>query len=174
MEPIKGGALINLPQNAVDLLEKQEEKHNPAAWALYFAASHPMVMMVLSGMNTIAQMEDNILAMRRFKSLDKTQADMLLQVAKIIRKTVSVPCTACGYCLESCPKNIPIPDILEQINDLFRFGEPRRAAVKNAYGFAVYNKGKASDCIYCGVCETLCPQHIEIRNHLKQAAKDFE
>ena len=101
MEPIKGGALANLPEKAANLLKKHNANRSHAEWALFFAATHPNVKMVLSGMSTQSQMNENIVSMSAFKSLEKSQIDMLLQAANIIRKTVSVPCTSCGYCLES-------------------------------------------------------------------------
>ena len=173
MEPIKGGTLAGVPEEAERLLKAQEPELSVASWAVRFAATHENVMMVLSGMSNMEQMEDNISYMKDFISLNGLEIDTLKKVTEIIRSNPAIPCTACRYCVSEneCPKNIAIPDYFALYND---------SKVFNSMGASIYYEnlilthGKASECIGCGKCEKHCPQHLPIREYLKDVAKLLE
>lgn len=168
MEPVKGGTLANVPEEAQKLLKEYHPNMSIASWAIRFAASHEGVMTVLSGMSDMEQMIDNISYMKDFKPFTKEEFKIVEKVAEIIRDTVAIPCTACRYCTETCPMNIPIPDYL----GLFQSGYFTTQ-------FAYYlnyaqGHGRAGDCISCRQCEQHCPQHIEITKHLKGISEKFD
>lgn len=173
MEPIKGGVLADLPEEASAVLKAQDPDQSIASWAIRFAASPENVMMVLSGMGTMAQMEDNLSYMKEFQPLNATELEVLDQATQIIRSGIAIPCTACRYCVSEskCPKDIMIPDYFAMYNDKKRY---------NSMTSGIYYKnlallhGKASECIECGLCEKHCPQHLPIRKHLKEVAAMFE
>jgi len=169
MEPVKGGTLANLPKEAEELLRSYDPDATPASYALRFAASLDNVMMVLSGMSNLEQMQENITLMSDVKPLTEEERRLLSQVTEIIEKSTEIPCTSCGYCMEVCPKNIPIPRLLELYNNYAVTG----SFSGMYYRRTVYEKGKASDCIRCHKCEKNCPQHIAIPEHLKKVA-EFE
>jgi predicted aldo/keto reductase-like oxidoreductase len=174
MEPLKGGALVSLPENAAKLLEDEDAKRTQAEWGLYFAASLDGVFMVLSGMSTLEQVAQNAESMKNFSPLSQNQTALLKQAGTLIRKNVAVACTACGYCLDSCPQKIPIPKVFELVNDVFRFGKERLPSASLSYAQATGQNNRASDCLECGECELRCPQRIAIRSALKDAAALFE
>ena len=174
MEPVKGGSLVNLPAEADKILRDLNNGSN-ASYAIRFAASFPNMAMVLSGMNDMAQIEDNISAMKDFKPLNEKEMAAVQQVCDIFRSLNLIPCTACRYCIEEneCPKGIRIPDMFSSLN--------AHEAFHNWNTGYYYNNiitggghGKASDCIKCGKCEKVCPQHLPIRELLKEVAKTFE
>ena len=172
MEPIKGGALANIPEKADEILKAQTPGLSTASWAIRFAATHENVMMVLSGMSNMEQVEDNLSYMKDFKPLSEAEMKALKQAADIIRSGIAIPCTACRYCISEseCPKNIAIPDYFALYNDNKNF----KGMVSSIY----YNNlalthGKASECIGCGKCEKHCPQHLPIREYLKDVAEVF-
>ena len=170
MEPIKGGALAKVPEKAEQLLKAQAPKLSVASWAVRFAATHENVMMVLSGMSNMEQIEDNISYMGDFKPLNETEIDMLKTVSGIIRSQTAIPCTACRYCVSEneCPKNIAIPDYFALYNDNKAFGAMGASIY---YNNLILTHGKASECIECGKCEKHCPQHLPIRKYLKDVAE---
>lgn len=168
MEPVKGGTLANLPAKAEELLKAKEPAMSAASWAVRFAASCEGVICVLSGMSNMQQLEDNTGYMAEFKPLTAEETALCFKAADIINGKVAIPCTACRYCVEGCPMNIPIPEYFALFNKGSGEEQKKEYAELSAKG------GKASDCIACGQCEGHCPQHIGIIEQLKSVAKAFE
>lgn len=174
MEPVKGGSLARVPEEAEKLFKEHNSDLSAASWAVRFAASHDNVMMVLSGMSDMAQMKDNIGYMKDFKPLDSEETEIIGRVTEIIKNNIAIPCTACRYCIDECPKKIAIPDCFEIYNNLKRFGATQAMVAMTYYGNLVEKHGKASDCIKCGKCESRCPQHLPIRKYLEDVAAALE
>lgn len=171
MEPCKGGNLVNLPDDAKAVLDALGSA-SPASYAIRFAAGHEGILMVLSGMSDMAQMDENTGFMEDFKPLDEKEQEAVSQVCAIFRGKSLIPCTACRYCTEGCPKNISIPDLFACLNAKKVFHNWNTDYYYNNV-HTVHN-GKASDCIKCGKCEKVCPQHLEIRDLLVSVAEEFE
>lgn len=171
MEPVKGGSLANLPKEAEEVLDKLKGG-SPASYAIRFAAGFEGMMMVLSGMSNMEQMEENIGFMKDFKPLSKAESDAVEQVRKIFKMQDMIPCTACRYCTDGCPRKISIPDLFACLNAKKQYQNWNA----DYYYHSVHtiNNGKASDCIKCGKCEQNCPQHLNIRELLEEVAREFE
>ena len=169
MEPVKGGSLANLPVEARNEMEKRGAHGSPASYAIRYAASLDNCMMVLSGMSNLAQLLDNTSYMRDFQPLDKEEHEMLQRVTDIVNSNMT-PCTNCRYCMEECPKNINIPAYFGLYNMYAATGKKTNMY----YDRYSMNFGKAVDCIKCGKCERICPQHIEIRGTLEKFADLYE
>ena len=175
MEPLKGGFLANLPEEAQKLMEQYNDD-KPVAWALKYDASLEGVFMVLSGASSLEQMEENIEIFENFEPITEEQQEIIDKVVKIINSQITVPCTKCKYCINACPKNINIPKLFDWYNNQKIENVDIFTAVGNAY--VNYSKiegnGIASDCISCGLCEKECPQHIKIPEVMKDVKETFE
>ena len=166
MEPVKGGALVNLPDEAVKEFEALGDA-KPVSYALRYAASYPEVFMVLSGMGNMDMMESNVKTMHPFVPLNEKELAATDKAREIIRKYNQIPCTKCRYCAEVCPMSVPIADMFAHYNDYALAKVTKRDTREKLASFEV----KASDCIECGACENICPQNIDIRERLKKLAK---
>ena len=174
MEPVKGGSLVNLPAEADRILRALNGGSN-ASYAIRFAASFPQMAVVLSGMSNMAQMSDNLSAMADFRPLDENELAAVRRVNDIFHSLNLVPCTSCRYCVEEseCPKGIRIPDMFASLNAHEAFHNWNTGYYYNSV-ITGEGHGKASDCIRCGKCERVCPQHLPIRELLKNVARTFE
>lgn len=170
MEPVKGGTLAKLPPEAARILQEAAPGESPASQALRFAQSLPGVEIVLSGMNSLEQLADNL---RDTPPMPPTHAQALQQAAQMLRASTAVACTGCGYCRANCPRQIAIPQYFALYNDYAR--APGDAwKITPAYARIADQNGKASDCVQCGACEENCPQKLPIRDTLKQVAAALE
>ena len=171
MEPVKGGNLVNLPEEAKAILENLHGG-SPASYAIRFAAGFPGMMMVLSGMSSLRQMQDNISFMRDFKPLNEQEMEAIRQVQEIFKSRNLIPCTACRYCTDGCPQHISIPDLFAIMNTKQIHHDWNADYYYNVVHTAPGRR--ASDCVKCGRCEKVCPQHLPIRQLLEDVAKEFE
>ncbi len=171
MEPVKGGSLVKLPVEAQKALDELQGGSN-ASYAIRFAAGFKNIRVVLSGMSDMDQMKDNVSFMEDFKPLDERELAAVRKVCDVYNSMNTIPCTSCRYCIEesSCPKKILIPDLFASYNAKKIFDDWN---AKHYYERAVSEHGKASDCIRCGKCERVCPQHLPIRELLKNVASEF-
>lgn len=174
MEPIKGGTLAHLPEKAEQLLKNYQPDMSIASWAIRFAASKESIFTVLSGMNDISQLQDNISYMADFRPLNEKEYHLIGQVVDTINEAIAIPCTACEYCVKGCPKHINIPKCFALYNTDRQYKENFFSPQWIFYHNMFDNQGKASDCIACKQCERACPQHISVIYWLKEVAKRFE
>ena len=170
MEPVKGGILAD-PIDTVKAIFDREGSASYSSWAVRFAASQENILSVLSGMSSLAQMEDNISYMKDFVPLNAHEMDVIKKAQQAISEDKSIPCTACHYCTKGCPMEIPIPEIFNVENR--KKGSPEFRTLRE-YAIVTQDKGKAGDCIACGQCEGICPQHLPIIELLEECAKNFE
>lgn len=166
MEPVKGGNLADPPAEVKKLFMDYHSDMSCASWAIRFAASLEGVITVLSGMSNVEQMKDNLSYMKSFQPLNEEEQRIIQQAQRILGHSAAIPCTACHYCTEGCPKQIPIPEIFSAMNKKLANGQALQAA--EDYQKAIDGKGAASDCIRCRQCENACPQHLPIIRHLEQ------
>ena len=173
MEPVKGGTLANLPAKAKEVLHGLHPDWSDASWAIRFVASLENVMVVLSGMSNLQQMEDNSGYMEQFEPLTEQEKKVLLgQVVDIIHEAAKIPCTACCYCVEGCPMSIAIPEYFALYNaEITEKGTPEH---KEQFEALAKEHGKPGDCVACGQCEGACPQHLPAIKWLKKVAEVFE
>lgn len=171
MEPVKGGNLVKLPDDARAVLDALHGG-SLASYAIRFAAGFPGMLMVLSGMSTPEQVQDNISFMKDFKPLDETELAAIAKVQEIFRSKNLIPCTGCRYCTDGCPKQIAIPELFATMNAKQIYHDWHTDYYYNAV-YALPGH-KASDCVKCGKCESVCPQHLPIRQLLENVAKEFE
>lgn len=171
MEPARGGVLCKLPEDIAGILEEAKPGSTPAEWAYRFCWNLPNVIAVLSGMSTIDQARENLASYRDNKPFDDSERAALEKVMSELRSMASVPCTACGYCIEGCPSHVKIPDIMALLN--LEEMTHDRDFVKGLYSWQAA-EGRASECIKCGACEDMCPQGIGIIEQLERAAEQYE
>lgn len=171
MEPVKGGLLASPPAAVAELLGALSPGASMSSFALRYAASLEGVITVLSGMSNLAQMEDNLRTFTDFRPLDAAEREAMLRAQDIFASAKTIPCTNCKYCVKDCPQNIAIPGILEAINKYIVY--ENLSAARRKYAGGTKNAGAAGDCVGCGRCEEVCPQHIEIISELRRAAELF-
>lgn len=171
MEPVKGGHLVNLPEEAQKVFDGLGGGSN-ASYAIRFAASQEGVMMVLSGMGNMDMIHDNCGYMKDFRPLNEEEQAAVDKVCAIFKNLGTIPCTACRYCTEVCPQGISIPNLFACLNSKKIF----HSWNANYYYEQVHtvHGGKAKDCVQCGACEGICPQHLQIRQLLKTVSKEFD
>jgi uncharacterized protein len=173
MEPIKGGTLANPPKPVAEILKKANPEASYASWAVRFVASLPGIMVVLSGMSNIEQMEDNLSYMKDFKPLSEDEQKTIQEAMDALAKIDQIPCTGCHYCTDGCPMKIQIPDIFSAMNAKMIYDDEKGA--KWRYQNATNgDHALASACVKCGQCEMQCPQHIQIRDWLDRVAQELE
>ncbi len=174
MEPVRGGALAAVPGEAEKKMKLVQPELSVPSWAVRFAASLDGVFMVLSGMSNEEQLMDNMSYMKEFAPLSEKERQTVDEAAQIIRSTITIPCTACRYCVDGCPQNIPIPEYFAAINQMEQTRDKDEA--KKTYKKLIEEdgRGKASACIGCRQCEDHCPQHIDITGWLAKTAKELE
>lgn len=173
MEPCKGGKLVNISEDAVAKLKECSPERSIASWAFRFCLSQSGVARVLSGMNSMEQLDDNLNTIDNFEHLTEKENKVLAEVVEIINSKTVVPCTGCSYCTKECPMNIAIPDYFSLLNYSKAFPKAHAEQLLR-YQQTTAKKGKPSDCIECGQCEEKCPQHIQVRDFLKQVSEQFE
>lgn len=167
MEPVKGGRLVNLPENAQQVFDALDTGMSNASYAIRFAAGFENVAMVLSGMGNMDMMRDNLSYMTDFKRLSEKELTAVWAVRDLLLSQKLVPCTACRYCVDGCPQRIDIPGVFAALN--------AKRQLKHAdYAAATREGGKAGDCIRCGKCEKICPQALPIRELLNEVKHAFE
>ena len=174
MEPVKGGTLAQAAPEIEKLMKDVRPESSMASWALRFAASLDGVATVLSGMSDEAQMEDNLNTFQNFEPLTEKEQEVIREVVRAMEKMPTIPCTSCRYCVDGCPRNIPIPDYFALYNGdqlALRNGLPAR---KEEYQRLAETGGKASSCIKCRQCENACPQHLKISSLMRQIAPALE
>ena len=169
MEPVKGGTLAKLTPELEAKLKAVQPEKSIASWALRFVASLPGVMTVLSGMSTPGQMADNLKTFAHFEPLTDAEKAVVEDVRRTIMSVETIGCTACRYCTDGCPMNIAIPDVFRAVNTMKLYHEEFRP---KAFYRSLISQGHgcAADCVACGQCESVCPQHLPIIDLLKDAS----
>lgn len=172
MEPVKGGTLASTTPEIEAMMKKQQPNKSIASWAFRFVGSLDGITTVLSGMSNEEQLNDNIDTFMNFEPLSDKERDILNEVTKAMEKLPIIQCTSCKYCCDGCPPKISIPDVISALNTLRMYGEDSRP--RFFYDNLVERSGKASECIACGQCEKVCPQHLSIIDIMKEASENFE
>ncbi len=165
MEPVKGGILADPIPGVKEVFDRSGSDISYAGWALRFAAGLGGIITVLSGMSSLEQMEDNLKTMKTFRPLNEQEMELIKAAQIALNEDKAIPCTACRYCTEGCPMNIPIPDIFTVANR--RKGSPEFRTIRE-YNIVTQGKGRASECIQCGQCENACPQQLPIIRLLEE------
>lgn len=171
MEPVKGGMLANPPEKVKEVFEKANPDISVASWAIKFAANLDGVITVLSGMSNIEQMEDNLSYMKDFTKLSEEEEKTIKEAQEVLKTIPIIPCTTCNYCAKVCPMKIGISGSFTAMNYLTLYKNMTAAKSQEAWLVGKHGLKSASECIKCGKCEQVCPQHIHIRNELEKVAE---
>ncbi len=171
MEPVKGGMLATPPESVAQILKAAEPESSAASWAIRFAADLEGVITVLSGMSNVAQMKDNLSYMKTFTGLTEEQKKTLAQAQEELKKIPLVPCTSCNYCAKVCPQGIGISGSFTAMNYLTLYRDPGAAKHQEDWLVSGHGRRHADECVQCGKCEEVCPQHIQIRDELMKVSE---
>ena len=174
MEPVKGGMLATPPEKVVNIFKSADPDASVASWAIRFAANLEGVITVLSGMSNVTQMKDNLSYMKDFKGLNDSQKAVLAQAQEVINSYPIVPCTTCNYCAKVCPQNIGISGSFTAMNYNTLYKDFASAAHQEGWLVMGHGKARSNECIKCGKCEQVCPQHISIREELDKVTALFQ
>ena len=173
MEPVKGGALANPPASVQEILKDAAPDMSFASWAIRYVASMDGILTVLSGMSNVAQMENNLSYMKDFRKLTPAQEETIKQAQEVIQKYPIIPCTTCNYCAKVCPQNIGISGSFTAMNMYTLYGDLKAAKHQEGWLVGAHGKAHANECVQCGMCEEVCPQHIPIRDNLEKIVETF-
>ena len=171
MEPVKGGMLANPPEPVADIFKAAEPNASYASWAIRFAADLEGVITVLSGMSSVEQMEDNLATMKGFTRLSDKEQATLVKAREALNKIPLIPCTTCNYCAKVCPNNIGISGSFTAFNYLTLYRDKGLAKGQENWLVGGHGKRPAGECVQCGQCEEVCPQHIKIRDELVRVSE---
>ncbi len=170
MEPVKGGMLASPPASVEAILREAEPESSAASWAIRFAANLDGVITVLSGMSNMEQMKDNLACMKDFKGLSETEQRTLDAAQKALNAIPLIPCTSCDYCAKVCPLGIGISGSFAAMNSLTLYGDKEAAQRQEKWLVSDHGMKHAYDCVQCGSCEAVCPQHIAISKELQKVS----
>lgn len=172
MEPLKGGLLANEDSHLGKLLKKANPDVSVASWAVRFAASLDGLITMLSGMNSMEQLEDNIKTVQNLKPLSEAEMQVIKEAVDLLNSIPRVPCTECQYCVEQCPQNINIPALIRIYNNYLVYNTTLNSEFP--FRMATANRGLPSSCVACRACEEQCPQHIEISDIMSKMVPLYE
>ena len=171
MEPVKGGLLANPPETVASILKNAAPDASAASWAVRFAASLDEVKVVLSGMSTLEQVDDNVSYMENFVPLSAGEQATIEEARKALAALPIIPCTSCNYCAKVCPSNIGISGTFEATNMVLLYKNTTFAKEQLKWLVGGHGKAGAENCTQCGACVPACPQHINIPDELKKATQ---
>lgn len=168
MEPVRGGKLAEVEADIADMFKKAKPEKSIASWAISFVASHSNVLTILSGMNSLEQLEDNISTLTDFKPFGESEFKICENACAMLNKSDVIPCTGCDYCAD-CPQGVKISSIFDVYNKF------KKSEISKEEAMAQYNKidVNASACVNCGKCATHCPQSIDIPDKMNNLIPDF-
>ena len=173
MEPVKGGMLATPPKSVEEILKGAEQESSAASWAVRFAANLEGVITVLSGMSNVEQMQDNLSYMKDFNGLTEKEQETLKKAQEELKKIPLIPCTTCNYCAKVCPMEIGVSGSFTAMNYLTLYGSKDQALHQEEWLVGKHGRKSANECVKCGKCEEVCPQHIKIRDEMEKVAAEL-